>query len=309
MTSMMEDSFGYNYQRISAPFMHDDASHSVMLIPNTPLPLVEEEHSQQQVAPCPVNNNSSSAHEEDKNDDEDDDEDKNEEEGDEHKKRKGEGTESGNDEEARKMPRVVSVLAAPSDAPKRGKGRSRSKRAADPVPAVPQCKGGCGRPPVLPLLCVQCQQVMCLSCSLQSGACPKAMDAAKKHAHFHVEYIAEMLRVMVPDSKQLDTWTMMCAQDLEAWLSREKKIRVWFNPQWNGSVEQRVKLLQRVAIIAELPEADRRPALQLKPDGTYYMTRTHSEPAFFEEGHTTLLVAVTFPGIGCFSLAKPNNLL
>lgn len=303
----MEDSFAYNYQRVSTPFMHDDVNHEVMLIPHTPVPLVEEEHSQHQGAPHPVNNSSSSAHEEDKNDEGEDDD---EEEGDEHKKRKGEGMESGNDdEEARKMPRVVSVLAAPSDAHKKGKGRSKSKRTAELVPVVPQCKGGCGRPPVLPLLCVHCQQVMCLSCSLQSGACPKAMDAAKKHAHVHVEYITEMLRVMVPDSKQLDTWTMMCAQDLEAWLSREKKIRVWFNPQWNGSVEQRVKLLQRVAIIAELPEADRRPALQLKPDGTYYMTRTHSEPAFFEEGHTTLLVAVTFPGIGCFSLAKPNHLL
>jgi len=295
------------YQRVETPFMGYNGE--ITLLPNTPL--VEEEQNHQSSSAVrnsgdviePANYDAGGENKEPPVQEEDDG---NEEDGNEEEK----------GDETRKVARVVPIVPAIAP-PQEVKTRGRPKRKTVDssvnlglLPAV-QCKGGCGHPPVLPLMCVHCQQLMCLACSLKSGPCskPPTSSAAINHVYIPVEYISEMLRAVIPDSKQLDTWIMMCAQDIEAWLLREKKIKTWFNPKWNGTAEQRAKLLQRIAMIAGLPEAELRPAVLLKPDGSYCITRTHSEPAFFEESQFTLIVAVTFPSLGCFSLAKPTQSL
>lgn len=162
------------------------------------------------------------------------------------------------------------------------------------------CRGGCGRPPVPSVLCVNCQSAMCLACAMASAQCP----AGAAHVHIRADYVSDLLRhVFGSDSKQVDTWIMASIQDTVTWLEREKQVKVWFNPQWSGSMQERVELLLRICQIAAMPPAERLPAKYLRlGSSSHVVLRTVSEPAVMEMPGAMVIVAVTFAGQGCFSL-------
>ncbi len=208
------------------------------------------------------------------------------------------------EDQGRKMPRIVSALAVPESKTKKGTKRksssSSSSSAAKELDPRLLCKGGCGRPPVPSVLCIHCQSVTCMACGAASTQCPAGLH----HAHIRVDYISDFLRpILGSDSKQVDAWIMASVQDMIAWLEREKHVKVWFNPQWNGSVQERVEFLLRIHKITTMPESERLPANCLRiGNGSFAVLRTHSEPAYLEMPGAMLVVAVTFPGMGCFSL-------